>query len=206
MDACFRRRVLLADADEHARAELRMLLLRLGQEVVAEAGDAASALHLARSLRPDVAVLELSLPGGSGLKLLAREQLVAVVGLAAAGDLEASRRAIYAGAGAFLAKPTTEHRLLAAMELALERFRLAQQLRAEASQLRADADAERVLQRAKGLLMAGGLDADAALRRIRTLAARSGKTLHEAATAIVLAGKAYEPCPDLPPGSQPPVQ
>jgi response regulator NasT len=183
--------VLVADGDAGARAVVRQLLLRLGQQVVGEAGDAATALHLARRLQPDVAVLELGLPGGTGLKLLARERLTAIVALTSAGDPEAARRAVYAGAGAYLAKPTNERRLLAAMELALQGFLAAQALRAEAARLREEADTMRLVSRAKALLVADGdTDPNAALARLHAFAERTGKSLREAASAVLLANQA----------------
>jgi len=60
-------RVLLADDHPMVRQGLRFLLAREGFDVVAEAGDGHEALRLARDTRPEVAVLDLVMPGLNGL-------------------------------------------------------------------------------------------------------------------------------------------
>lgn len=55
-------RVLLADDHPLFRQGVRALLEREGFEVIAEAGDGAAAVRLARDLQPDVAALDLSMP------------------------------------------------------------------------------------------------------------------------------------------------
>jgi DNA-binding NarL/FixJ family response regulator len=60
-------RVLLADDHQLFRQGLRGLLENAGHEIVGEAADGREALKLAQSLRPDVAVLDLSMPLLNGL-------------------------------------------------------------------------------------------------------------------------------------------
>jgi DNA-binding NarL/FixJ family response regulator len=54
--------VLLADAHQIVREAVRVLLEREGLHIVAEAGDGREAMKLATALRPDVVLLELSMP------------------------------------------------------------------------------------------------------------------------------------------------
>lgn len=61
-------RVLLADDHPLLRQGLRALLEREGFAVAGEAADGAEAVELARRLRPDVAVLDLSMPLLSGME------------------------------------------------------------------------------------------------------------------------------------------
>ena len=62
--------VLLVDDHPSLRAGVRRSLdLALGIDVVAEAGTAADALRLARELTPDVIVLDVDLPDGSGVQV-----------------------------------------------------------------------------------------------------------------------------------------
>lgn len=60
-------RILLADDHQILRHSLRALLEREGLEVVAEAEDGERAVELTRSLRPDVAVFDLSMPRLNGI-------------------------------------------------------------------------------------------------------------------------------------------
>lgn len=60
-------RVLLADDHQIVREGLRGLLEKAGHEVVAEASDGREALNLARTLLPDIAVLDMSMPLLNGL-------------------------------------------------------------------------------------------------------------------------------------------
>jgi DNA-binding NarL/FixJ family response regulator len=66
-------RVLVADDHMLVRTGIRHVLeSEAGFEVVGEAADAAEALSLAAELQPDVVVLDISMPGESGLQLAAR--------------------------------------------------------------------------------------------------------------------------------------
>ncbi len=100
-------RVLIVDDHPTFRAFARRLLQEEGFVVVGEAGDGASALEAARELRPEVVLLDVMLPDGSGLDLV--ELLAAADGPAVV--LTSSRRASDYGAAlddsparAFIAK------------------------------------------------------------------------------------------------------
>ncbi len=62
-----RRRILLADDHQIFRQGLRNLLEKAGHEVIGEAADGRTALVMAQTLQPDVAVLDLSMPLLNGL-------------------------------------------------------------------------------------------------------------------------------------------
>jgi DNA-binding NarL/FixJ family response regulator len=66
-------RVLLADDHTLVRAGIRSLLQELGDiEVVGEAGDGRTALQLTASAKPDVVLMDVSMPGLSGTESLVR--------------------------------------------------------------------------------------------------------------------------------------
>ncbi|MGZ4960797.1 MAG: response regulator transcription factor [Methylomonas sp.] len=66
-------RILLVDDHAIVREGYRALLAKQpGWEVVAEAGDAAHAYRLFKELQPNLVITDISLPGSSGLELIAR--------------------------------------------------------------------------------------------------------------------------------------
>jgi two-component system response regulator NreC len=113
-------------ADDHAvvRSGLRMLLdAEPGLEVVAEAGTVPDALRLVRAHRPTVAVLDLNMPGGSGLEaipeLRASTPETAIVVLTMQDDPAFAREALQNGALGFVLKEAADEELLQAVHLAV---------------------------------------------------------------------------------------
>ncbi len=88
-------------------------------EVVGEACDATEAISLARALRPDVVLLDVELPGVSGIEAIEMLRTAtphsAVVIFTFRDDAATSARTRAAGAAAFVAKHQTEETLLAAI-------------------------------------------------------------------------------------------
>jgi len=108
--------ILLVDDHPLTRDGLAALLGGHGFEVVGEAGDGLEAIDKARELQPDVILLDLSMPGMSGLEALPRLRSEApcceVVVLTASGDEENLLGAIRAGAAGYLLKTEPPERLV----------------------------------------------------------------------------------------------
>lgn len=101
--------VLLADDHTLVRAGIRDLLLRLPRvEVVGEAGDGHEALRLAETIRPDVVLLDISMPGMNGLEVAGRlatlDASIRVVILSMHTSEEYVLRALRAGCAGYLLK------------------------------------------------------------------------------------------------------
>lgn len=113
-------RLLLVDCQPCVRRGLRMrLALEEDLEVVGEAGDATGAIPLARALSPDVIVMDIEMPGVSGIGITERLRAVApqssVVIFTLRDDAATQEQARAAGAAAFVAKHRTEEALLTAI-------------------------------------------------------------------------------------------
>lgn len=113
-------RVLLADDHSLVRAGMRALISELDDmEVIAEAGDGQEALQLIRDTKPDLALLDIAMPGLNGLELAARvvkeQPRTKVIIVSMHGDDESVRRALLAGASGYLLK----HSDRAELEMAL---------------------------------------------------------------------------------------
>jgi len=116
-------RVVIADDHAVVRSGLRMLLdSQEGLEVVAVAGDVPTALQVIRAHRPTVAVLDLNMPGGSGLEAIPalRESTpeTAIVVLTMQDDPAFARQALRGGALGFVLKEAADEELLEAVKLA----------------------------------------------------------------------------------------
>src|SRR5580700_7968174 len=101
-------RVLLADDHQLLRQAIRRALEDAGMSVVAEAADGGEAVRLASELRPDVVVMDVSMPVLDGVeatrRVHAEQPDLPIVILTMHGDEALRRDAVAAGATGFLTK------------------------------------------------------------------------------------------------------
>jgi len=114
-------RLLVVDDHEVVRQGLVALLDRRDSfQVVAEAGTAAEAVEQARRFQPEIVIMDVRLPDGSGIEacreIRAENPAVKVVMLTSYPDEEAVLSAIVAGASGYLLKQVRARDLVAALE------------------------------------------------------------------------------------------
>jgi two-component system chemotaxis response regulator CheY len=111
------KRILIADDAAHQRKAVREILEGEGFEVVGEASDGRQAVGLFESLRPDMVLLDLVMPGSSGLTALREIRLrcedTPVVVCSGFGQERLAAEAVVSGANDFVVKPFHPFRLLA---------------------------------------------------------------------------------------------
>ena len=111
--------VLLADDQELVRTGFRLILELAGLTVTGEASDGAEAVELARTLRPDVALMDVRMPGMDGIEATRRigqAGLPTRVLVLTTFDLdEHVYDALRAGASGFLLKDVERERLVEAI-------------------------------------------------------------------------------------------
>ena len=110
-------RILLADDEQPVRSALRLILEQhLGLRVVGEAAKAEELLHLVKTVKPDLILLDWELPS-LGIRLLpALHALCPYLKIIVlSGRLEAAASALAAGADAFVSKGDPPERLLSAL-------------------------------------------------------------------------------------------
>jgi two-component system, response regulator PdtaR len=182
-------KVLIAEDETIIRLDLKGLLERAGFDVCAEAKDGVEAVELARSEEPDVAVLDVKMPRLDGIEAARRildERPIPIVMLTAYGQDELVSRAVEAGVFGYLVKPFREQDLLPAIRTARARHEELEALREEAESLSEALSARKVIERAKGLLMAKeGLTEQDAFARLRKASQLSGRPLKVVAEAVV---------------------
>jgi AmiR/NasT family two-component response regulator len=182
-------RVLVAEDETIIRLDLRDLLERSGFEVCAEARDGEEAVALARSERPDVAIMDVKMPKLDGIEAARRildERPIPIVMLTAYGQEELVSRAVEAGVFGYLVKPFREQDLLPAIRTARARHEELSALREEAESLAEALAARKAIERAKGLLMEKeGLSEQDAFARLRRASQLSGRPLKVVAEALI---------------------
>lgn len=149
-------RVVIAEDEAIIRLDLRETLEEEGYEVVGEAGRGDRALELVRELTPDLAILDVKMPGMDGLEVarhIDQEKICGVLILTAFSQREMVEHARDAGALAYLVKPFQKSDLIPAIEVAIGRFRELQELTGHVEALGEQIEARKIIDRAKGLLM-----------------------------------------------------
>ncbi len=182
-------RVLVAEDETIIRLDLKDLLERSGFEVCAEARDGEEAVALARSERPDVAIMDVKMPKLDGIEAARRildERPIPIVMLTAYGQDELVQRAAEAGVFGYLVKPFREQDLLPAIRTARARHEELAALREEAESLAEALAARKAIERAKGLLMTKeNLSEQEAFQRLRKASQISGRPLRVVADALI---------------------
>jgi len=149
-------RVVIAEDEAIIRMDLRETLEEEGYEVVGETGRGDQAVELARALQPDLAILDIKMPGMDGVeaaRIINGEKICGVLMLTAFSQREVVEEARDAGALAFLVKPFQKSDLIPAIEVAMGRFRELRTLTGEIDALGEQLEARKFIERAKGLLM-----------------------------------------------------
>jgi DNA-binding NarL/FixJ family response regulator len=179
-------RIMVVDDHEVVRQGLVALLdRREGLEVVAQAGTVAEAIAEAARFAPDLVVMDVRLPDGSGIEacreIRAARPETRVIMLTSYPDEEAVLSAIIAGASGYLLKQVRGRDLVAALESV-----------GRGESLLDSAVTEKVLQRVRNAASGGAADELSDLtsqeRKILMLVAE-GKTNKEIATEVFLSDK-----------------
>ena len=150
-------RIIVAEDEAIIRMDLVEMLREAGYNVIGEAANGREAISLARHLKPDLAILDVKMPeidGISAAELIVSEKLAAVLMLTAFSQRELVERARDAGAMAYLVKPFSISDLTPAIEMALGRYAQIQALETEVGELGERLEARKLVDRAKGVLMA----------------------------------------------------
>lgn len=149
-------RVVIAEDEAIIRLDLKETLEEEGYLVVGETGRGDKAVDLVREHRPDLAILDIKMPGMDGLEAarhITKDRICGVLVLTAFSQREIIEEARDAGALAYLVKPFQKSDLIPAIEVALGRFRELQALNGEVEVLGEQLEARKAIDRAKGVLI-----------------------------------------------------
>jgi response regulator NasT len=182
-------RVLLAEDEAPQANATRRMLQAMGYTVVGVSASGEDAVKAAVELRPDVVLMDIHMPGMDGIEAARRigeaapANIIFLTGLA---DREMTEKAAQTEAYGYLVKPVTSEQLQAAIRLAVRRFEQFKEVRQEVADLKQALSDRKVIERAKGILMARkGLTEEDAYKRIRLESHHKNKKMAEIAQTIL---------------------
>jgi response regulator NasT len=191
-------RVLVAEDDPIIGLALAERLRALGHEPIGPACDGEQAIEMARASLPDLYLFDIEMPAVDGLEAATqladeglRRPVVVVTGV---DDPSLIERSIASGVSAYLTKPVDSRELQAAIELAAARHAEFQALEAEVDRAQQALEDRKLVERAKGLLMAAlNLSEQDAFRRLQLTARERNLRLADVAARIVEQQSVFEP-------------
>jgi response regulator NasT len=180
-------RIVVAEDEALIRMDLVEMLGEAGYLVVAQASDGAETISLVAEHKPDLAILDVKMPILDGIT--AAEEIIAtcpVLMLTAFSQRELVDRARDAGVMAYVLKPFTINDLVPAIEIAISRHLQMKSLAAEVADLHDRLETRKIIDRAKGILMAAlNLSEPEAFSWIQKAAMDRRLTMKEVAQAVI---------------------
>lgn len=194
-------RVVIAEDEAIVRLDLKEIMEEEGYEVVGETGRGDEAVELVRQHLPDLAILDVKMPGVDGLtaaREINAERLCAVLILTAFSQRDLIEQARNAGALAYLVKPFQKSELLPAIEMAIGRFAEMKALDEQVKSLEESLEVRKAVERAKGILMDElGWKENESFSWIRSTAMRERVKMLDVADRVIRDG--LRPDPAAPP-------
>ena len=181
-------RVLVAEDEHLVATNLTMMLGDLGYTVLL-ATDGQEAVDLARSAKPDIALLDIRMPHRDGLsaaKELHEELGLPVVILSAYSESAEVNGAQQAGVFGYMVKPVQREQLRVGLDIAWNRFTLHQAEAEEARKLRKRLEERRLIEQAKWAMVSGkGMTEPDAMKALQKRARDSRTQLVDVAAAVL---------------------
>ena len=184
-----RLRVLLIDDGAGHVHEIGDELARQGHEVVGVLDSALLVHDCVQRLQPDVVIVDSESPTRDTLENLATLSAKAprpVVVFTEDAAAEPMQRALRAGVSAYVVAGLLPERLAPVLQVAIARFEHEAALRGQLAKAEQQLASRKIIERAKGILMAeAGFDEQAAYNRLRRLAMDRGKRLADMAQSVI---------------------
>ncbi|NNN20469.1 MAG: response regulator [Acidimicrobiales bacterium] len=189
-------KVVIAEDEAIVRLDLKEILTEEGFDVIGEASRGDDAVKIVMDLKPDVAILDIKMPGLDGIsaaRQMQNEDGPAIVFLTAFSQRDLIEEARDAGAMAYLIKPFQRAEILPAIEVALARHQENKALEVDLANLtgenekiKAKLEARKVLDQAKGKLMDDySMTESSAFKFLQKCAMDNRKTMSEVSSQVI---------------------
>lgn len=184
-------RIMIVDDEPIIRMDLNEILLENHCIVVGEAPDGETAISMARALRPEVALMDIKMPGSiSGLqaaRTIIEEEICPVVMLTAYNQQELVEESSSIGVYGYLVKPIREDDIYPTLKVAIAKWEGVQKLKKENANLKNSLEKRKVIDIAKGILMDNyNMKEPEAYRKIQRLSMEKRVDMVEIAKGIIL--------------------
>ena len=170
---------------------LRTILTELGHTVFS-AADGIEAVSLASREQPDIALLDIRMPFRDGLDAaqeILKNRAIPILILTAFNESALLDRATALPVQGYLVKPVKRDDLVAQMRVAIAQFNQQRQLTEQVGDLEEKLTARKLIERAKGVLMKGGLGEEEAYHNIQMTARSRRTTMSKVAQEVIDKGK-----------------
>lgn len=182
-------RILVADDEHLVSAGTVAAIKSLGYAVIGPASDGTKAIDLARKELPDLAIIDIRMPGTDGLaaaETIYNELGIPVVMLSAYSDPEYVEIGNRIGVFGYLLKPVNRDQLRVGLEIAWSRFVSHNKLGEEVSGLQSRLEQRKVIEQAKWIIVKRkSVDESEAMRMLQNQARNGRRPLIDIARAVV---------------------
>jgi len=183
-------RVIIAEDEPVTRRDIKEMLAEAKIITIGECGDGATAVKLAKSLHPDLILMDIKMPVMNGIeaaKLLNQEKIAPVMLITAYSQKQLIDEARKAGVLAYLVKPINKQNLIPACYIAVSRYEEFRILAKEVNDLNEALEARKIIEKAKGIIQKHYcLDEEAAFKKIQKMSMNQQKTMKEIAEAVII--------------------
>ncbi|MYL35839.1 response regulator [Pontibacillus yanchengensis] len=182
-------RVMIAEDEMLVLMGIKSNLEDLGYEIIGEAKDGEEAVEIALDQKPDLILMDISMPKLDGIEAIKRinEQVfIPSIIISAYHDESLIQRASEEGVFSYLVKPVDTKDLKVAIEITLAKFEEFKELRSELNDTQKALEARKYIERAKGILMENkNLKEPEAMKKMQTMSRNKNKKLVEIAKNII---------------------
>jgi response regulator NasT len=189
-------RIAIAEDEPDVREYLQEVLPRLGHQVVAAAENGRQLVEQCRKVHPDLVITDIKMPGLDGVEAslaINRERQTPVILISAYHDVDVQSRGEADPIMAYLIKPVREPDLVAAVSLAMTRFKHLADLGKQADDLRQALEDRKIIERAKGAAMKRlNIGESEAYRRLQRMASERNRKLKDVAAEINQAEEVFQ--------------
>ncbi len=146
--------ILVAEDESLIRLDIVEMLEQAGHDICAEVGNGVKAVEMAKKMHPDLAILDIKMPGLDGIEVakILHEMNIPVILLTAYTEQNIIRRAEKVSVYGYLTKPISEKDILPTIQIAYSRWKEMQNIRAELKETKKKLDGQSQLNHAKSIL------------------------------------------------------